>query len=646
MTVTMHERLRGLATRYEIDESLVMGLDVGIASIGSAVVETNGEAGRILFAGSRCFDAAEESKTREPRNATRRSKRLLRRVIRRRRRRMAELRELFVGHGLLEASDPEALHHRSKPKETGVRSPDPWQTRAEGLDRLLQDDELAASLLHIAKHRGFKSNRKSDKGTNAPDDSSKMLAAIAVNEELSARYDTVGQMVYKDQRFAMRKRNTTGDYSHTLSRDDLRYEATRLFADQRRMGNITATPELEEAYLAVAFRQKPVGDSEHMVGMCPFLPEQKRSPRRAPSFERFRYLAKLNTVRIRDVDGALRRLNASELAAAELDFGAGAKSVTWKALGRKIGLPKGAIFEGIDENTEKRDVVAAQGCAAGTKALHDALGPAGWKHLLDSPEKLDAIAAVLSFRDDMGSIQAGLADIGLEPPVLAALVEAAGQGAFGEFTKAGHISAEAARRLLPHLRQGHVYSQACTLEGFDHSATRRVEIDDIGSAVVRRSLREAVKQTETLIHHLGRLPGRIVIELGRDIGRSPEERDEMKRGIDKRTAEKERHRAELKEQCGLSREPNEEELRRFELWKEQGYRCIYTDRSISPAELLTPAVEVDHVLPRSRSQDNSYPNQVLCTAQATRTRANAHRGSGRGKAIPFGGKLSKRVSAR
>src|SRR3546814_3166422 len=52
------------------------------------------------------------------------------------------------------------------------------------------------------------------------------------------------------------------------------------------------------------------------------------------------------------------------------------------------------------------------------------------------------------------------------------------------------------------------------------------------------------------------------------------------------------------------------------LWKEQNYRCIYTDASISPMDLLTDAVQVDHVLPRSRSQDNGYQNRVLCFAKA------------------------------
>src|SRR3546814_701908 len=148
-----------------------------------------------------------------------------------------------------------------------------------------------------------------------------------------------------------------------------------------------------------------------------------------------------------------------------------------------------------------------------------------------------------------------------------------------------------------------VYSEACALAGYDHAQTRKVDIDDIGNPVVRRSLREALKQVETLVHHFGARPGRIVVELARVVGKSADERDQITRGIERRTTEKARHRADLKEKLNLGREPTEEELQRFELWKEQNYRCIYTDASISPMDLLTDAVQVDHVITRSRRQD-------------------------------------------
>ena len=136
------ERLAGLSTRYPVDENLTLGLDVGIASVGSAVVRS-GANSEILFVGSRCFRPPEEPKTRKPTSAVRRKSRLSRRTTRRRARRMAAIRVLLVQ--LLVSADPAHVHHRK-----GCDSLDPWRLRAEALDRALNDEELAAALLHVA----------------------------------------------------------------------------------------------------------------------------------------------------------------------------------------------------------------------------------------------------------------------------------------------------------------------------------------------------------------------------------------------------------------------------------------------------------------------------------------------------------------
>lgn len=612
MAESIDKRLRELGARYPIDEDLVFGLDVGIASVGSGATRHTPNGGLIEFAGSRCFEAPEDPKTKELRNKTRRDKRLLRRVTRRRRRRMADIRTLLAEANLLETTDPDAFHHRPD-------AADPWTARACGLDRKLTDDEFATALLHIAKHRGFKSNKKSDVGQNAPDDDKKMLGAISANRELLARYRTVGDMVAKDARFAARKRNRVDEYSHTFARDDLRDEVDQLFAAQRRLGNRKATADLAEQFVGIAFHQRPLQDSEDMIGTCPFEPTDRRSPRHAPSFEKFRFLAKLNTVKVRETDGSLRRLTGEELSKAVADFGVSSKSITWNALARKIGLSKGACFDGVEDKTAKADVITSRGCAAGTKILYDALGPAGWNTVREKPALLDAVAAVIAFREDFDGIEQGLQALGgLEPVVLRALTEGVRRGDFSAFKSAGHVSSKAARNILPHLLDGKVYSEACAAAGYDHSQARKVEIDDIRNPVVQRSLREAVKQVETLIHQFGARPGRIIVELAREVGKSADERDKVTRGIERRTAEKHRRRAELKDLLRLNAEPTEEDLRRFELWKEQNYRCLYTDREIKPSDILAKsnAVQIDHILPRSRSQDNSYQNQVLCFAKA------------------------------
>ncbi len=611
------DRLSRIAERYPIDETLVLGLDIGIASVGSALLR-HGETPEILFAGSRCFDPPENPKTRELENQKRREKRLLRRVIRRRAQRMAKVRSILVRAGVLSSTDPAAFHNRP-----GAAPPDPWRARAESLDRLLTESEFAAAILHIAKHRGFKSNSKSGQGDNAPDDDKKMLGAVQENRGLLARYVTVGQMVARDPKFAGRKRNKGGEYTHTFARDDLSSELAEIFKAQRRYGNKYATEALQqEVEEAVSF-QRPLKDSEEMVGYCPFIDGERRSPKNAPSFEKFRFLAKLNTVKVRGPEGSLRRLTAEELSKAVDGFGQRSKSITWNALAKTLGLGSGVAFDGVDEKRARGDVAAASGSASATKTFFDILGPAGWNSVKDRPEILDEAARVLSFRDDLTRIEEGLAEIpGLEPVLRTQLMEGVRSGAFSRFSGAGHISAKAARAILPHLLERLVYSDACAAAGFDHTASRRAGLEDIRNPVVQRSLREALKQVETLIHRFQARPGRIIVELARDVGKSTRERDEIARGMEKRRRERAAHRETMKTDLNLDKDPSEEELQRYELWKEQNYRCIYTDSVISPPDVLSDKTQVDHVLPRSRSHDNSYANRVLCLTEANQEKKN------------------------
>jgi CRISPR-associated endonuclease Csn1 len=581
----------------------ILGIDLGIASCGWAVIEVAGDSGKIIAAGVRCWEAPEAPKTREPKNQERRRIRGQRRVIRRRRQRMNSLRQLFADSGLLPTALPEALK---------VQGLDPWRARAEGLDRLLTPPELAIALGHIARHRGFRSNSKRDRGANAQSETSKMLSAIEANRETLSKYRTVGEMFFRDPAFQRRKRNR-GDYSRSILRLDLEDEVRRLFKRQRELGNNLATEELESAYSSVAFFQRPLADSWDRVGSCPFEPGEKRASKHSYSFELFRFLSRLNTLRVGSGRN-YRALTEDEIRAAAADF-ANTKGMTFARL-RKVTAISENCFQGIAlEDEKKRDVVARSGsCAVGTFTLKECLGHGVWSSLRCRPEVLDRIADTVSFFESPENIQSELEKLGLEPCVIETIQKGIAEGVFSKFSGAGHISARAARQIIPHLMRGLTYDKACAEAGYTH--TDRVETE-ITNPVARRALLEGEKQVRAVVREFG-IPDRIHIELGRDIGKSAEERAEIERGIEKRNKEKDKVRdIEFPEVMG--RPPhNGEELLRFELWKEQGGRCLYTDDSISPTQIAAGdnSVQVDHILPWSRFGDDSFMNRTLCTARA------------------------------
>lgn len=601
----------------------ILGIDLGIASCGWGVIDVGGIDGQIVAAGVRCFDAPLIDKTGEPKSATRRTARGQRRIVRRRRQRMNAIRRLLREFGILTDQTSDALRralHRIAPNAQGSQVT-PWTLRAAAHQRLLSNDELAVALGHIARHRGFRSNAKSEAGANATDDTSKMKKAMEATREGLAKYHSFGDMIARDPKFSDRKRNRDKDYSHTAKRSDLEAEARAIFRAQVRFGSSVASEELSQAFADAAFFQRPLQDSEDMVGNCPFEPGQKRTARRAPSFELFRFLSRMANLTLAVGRSQERHLTLDEIALAATGFGESKKTITFKSLRDLLDLDPNARFAGVAKEKEITLDVAARtgGAAYGTKTLKDALGDAPWRSLSRTPEKLDRIAEILSFREDLNSIRSGLQGLDLDILIVDALMEAVARGDFKDFTRAAHLSALAARNIIPGLRAGLVYSEACARVGYDHAARPSVPLSEIGSPVTRKALSEALKQVRAVAREYGPIDY-FHIELARSVGKSAEERKKLTEGIEARNVEKEKRRKEAQDLLG--RMPSDDELLRYELAKELGFKCIYSGDPIDPAGISAndTRYQVDHILPWSRFGDDSYLNKTLCTARSNQNK--------------------------
>ena len=121
------------------NSSYTLGLDIGMASVGAALLLPNSQ--RILSLYVRTFDKAETAKEGESLNKIRRDARLIRRRIRRRAHRLVRLARLMKRHGLIETATPESF---------SLPDASPWALRAEGLDRLLEQPEQPIALANCA----------------------------------------------------------------------------------------------------------------------------------------------------------------------------------------------------------------------------------------------------------------------------------------------------------------------------------------------------------------------------------------------------------------------------------------------------------------------------------------------------------------
>ena len=648
----------------KIDEKVVLGLDIGISSIGWALLQYNsaGEPrlmtrdsgdGRTQYAiGSRIFSAPEDPKTMELLNVKRRNARQQRRVVHRRAQRMRHIRKLLSEYGMKSVLDVESFHH---PQHSAQLNP--WELRKKGLVRLLSPDELACILIHMARHRGFMSNSKRDASEK---ETGQMLKALSViSKETLAAQTTVGAFM-ADKPLKRNRRDYAGNavYDCTLPRLLLEEETDRLYECQQQFGSKIFSAELRDAYKLVAFKQRPLASVSDMVGKCLFLENERRAPAFAPTSERFRLVQRLTNLRLKNGKEECRLLHADEIKRILALQGHEAQAtVSYKTIRKLLKLPKETFFENLGTSVNQKggrdpecaDVVRKSGAALpGSAIFLKCLGQQSFNHLyrlrlttnIDPAESLclDYIARILSENDDKQFICKELSRLPLEDNELRSLKTALEDGFFASFQGTMRLSLKAMEIILPYLEEGRSYYDACCQAGFDPTKEHTVDVNDIRNPVVQRVVREVRRQVAAICNDWNVFPGRVNIELLRDVGKSPRERKEITKGLEDRTKERLKSREELAKHFGVSEESiSGGEVLRFELWKSQQGMCAYymlwheaggqysgdiKDGYIPLSWLRdgSNAVQVDHILPRSRTFDNSFNNLCLCCTSANQAK--------------------------
>lgn len=651
----------------QLNENVTLGLDVGIGSIGWALVESRpdgtmglvakyGKDGAIMHAiGSRVVNVPEHPKTHELLNVKRRQARQMRRVIKRRANRMRAIRRLLVDHGFEDVKNVDAFHH---PQGKGTQL-DPGRLRVEALERRLTDNELAVILLNIAKHRGFRSNSKRDKSGDKT--MGVMLQAVAGLEAVLAAPDgptTLGVYLANQPR----RRNRAGYdgtpcYEYTVPRRLHELEIDRIFEVQQTFGQPKATGALHQAYKDIAFEQRPLQSTAKLVGKCVFLDGEKRAPRFAPTSERFRLAQRLVNLRLSQANEQTRPLTSDEIQLILARLGE-QKTITFKTARKLLKLPETTRFESLSYGKVKNDkpidpeaadiaVSGSGGCGPGSHIFSTVLGPTRYAALLGMADNaggncLDHVAKIISDNDDIEKIANELSFLSVSQEVCDDLVQAVRDGAFATFRGTLNLSLRAMDLILPRMIEAGDYAMGCELAGFDHAKARAVDLNDVRNPVVRRILREVRRQAEAIMREFGIIPGRVHIELLRDVGKSKDERLAIKTGIDKRTKEKNRLREELAEKFGIPVDHvSGTELLRYELWRSQQHKCAYytmfsrhggervysgrhKEGAIGIEDLRDSAntTQIDHILPRSRTFDNSFHNLCLCCVGANQAKGN------------------------
>ncbi len=589
------------------DESMVLGIDVGLSCCALSLVAGN----EIRYLGVRLFELAENPYTRELKQAERRKHRAQRLRYKRQARRRAGLRTLLAAHGMWPDEDRRARMQ-------------PLSLRAEALDRCLSPEEFGVALFHAAKRRGYVPRGYAlpeylPASTGAGEAPVGPIVAAATRNELRASsYRTVGEMLQRDPAFAARKRNRQGDYASAVSRPMLEAEVAVLFRAQRTLGSDAASEALQRAFEHTAFRQLPrrYPTSHHP---CAFLPDEPLGPRRSPTMERYCFLDALTKLRLAE-RGEIRRLTPPEIAMVAERFGRTA-TVTRLDIRRWLALAPDVRFLGA--RSEDSDLVSPLGAAAGTVTLRNVLGRVLWKELGSIPGVIDALAAAVTGATEAREIEDRLtATPDVCDDVVSALVEAFEEGELTVFRARGRVSIAAAQAMIPFLEQGYLVFDAAIKAGFDRFAHEKRILHTVRQPRIYRPVLEVAKQVRALVRDIGVLPGRIHVEVAKDLGLTPDQRAAAEESYRKTAEARRTARNTVLDFLGTV-EVNDALVDRYMLWQEQGGRCVYTGEPINVRQLLDGGqVQVDHIQPLSRSNDHSRHNTVVCLARANQAKGN------------------------
>lgn len=393
----------------------------------------------------------------------------------------------------------------------------------------------------------------------------------------------------------------------------------------------------------IIFHQRPLRPVD--PGWCQFEFEyrQRRAARALPIFQEFRILQEVNNLRVQVGSEQGRPLEKEEREGALKRLRSG-KDIDFRKPTRDLRLPSDVSFNLARGGRQKikGDEVT------GRLSKKDLFGSL-WRGL--SLEERNEIVTFLLDTEDPELVK-------LKAMEEWALTASQAKAVAAVFLPTGYgdLSEKAIRKILPHLEKGSLYSDAVREAGYSHHSDFRsdaaldclpyygeiLQRDAIGAdptkdpvkdgevarygrfpnPTVHISLNQLRRVVNRLIEVYGK-PGEIAVELARDLKSNHEQRLTYQRR-QREGRERNQRFTEMLEAAGQESSPDI--LRKLRLWGEQGDPqarvCPYTGRNLSFGMVVSSQTEVDHILPFSKTLDDSMANKVICVAAANRDKGD------------------------
>lgn len=614
----------------------VLGLDIGIGSCGWALIDFDNEV--IIDMGAHLWDPPQEDKTKVSLAATRRSARSARRNTKRTADRKKHCLNLLKKYGL---APVDASKQWIQTKKGDLQ---PLEARSLGLDRKLSERDFAQVLYSLCSRRGYIPHGE---GSDPDDkDAGRVLKAISANEKImdAKGYRTVGEMLYKEGlaqgHSAGSSRNKDGDYQHCITCEQIVAEAHTLFEVQSSLGSTFASSDFEREYIEVLSWEKEDPDYDArvygLVGTCTYFKDEPRAAKACLSFELCNAMERLAHVVYVMPDGRELKLPAETrrkflgilFSVAPIKGNKDCK-VRYSDIAKELDLPAGAYFKDVDGDKLKTTEVYKP---LVWRKMRGMLPGELMQKLVDDRGLADSIGSALAYASTADSLMRQLDGLPLSAEEKEAICKLPYNTKL--FSGYGMRSLKALGLLIDAFEDSEDLVTTLS-EAEDAAGLRAYRLagetqkgmklppyilydKTCKNPVVLRVMARVRKLVNAVIREYG-MPDQIHIELARELKHSEKEKTSIRNANNARKDRRETAEKRLAEDLGCSPEEVPSRLiRKYLLWDEQGNNDLYLDEPIHYERMIRDDTycQIDHILPYSRTCDDSQNNKILVLAKS------------------------------
>jgi CRISPR-associated endonuclease Csn1 len=523
---------------------------------------------------------------------------------------------------------------------------DPYDLRIKGLREKLSLEELFVALYHIAKRRGYKSNRISVEKQDI--EGSQVLSAISENKLLLEKYKTksVAEVLTLDEKFKNNKRNKTNTYKNSFVRNNFEDEVMLLLEAQEEFGlklpygkiQTLLYGDVKNGNYNGIFSQRPFMTRElieKMRGNCEFEPEKPRAPKASYSFELFRLAQNLSHLRI-VVDQETRQLSEDEIAKI-IEKAKNVKVLKYEHIRDILGYKGDQSFsfaQGmIRGKIKKDDKKNGEGNKFDSMIFYHTVKKAFEQHPKDwsilaanNFELLDITGLILTVNKDDSSLRRELSKLNISTDAIESLLPI-------NVSSFVHLSFESLHKITPWLLKGLNYNESVKRAGYSFSQSlsgdkkklpplSEKQAAQITNPVVKRAVSQTIKVVNAIIRKYG-IPYSVKIEAASELAKNAQERDKIKKIQDENAAYNEKIKQKLINEFNIPT-PTGLQITKFKLREQQNGVSIYSGKEIRLENLFADEHygEIDHIIPFSRCGNDGLNNKVLVFADENQEKGN------------------------